>query len=210
MSRKIWTPQEIEFLKANYANTLTSELCKIMNRSERSIYSQAGLLGIKKSEEIRKLFYWTKEKHHGKGLFKKGHVPANKGKKMTKEVYEKSKHTFYKKGHKPKNTLYDGALTIRKDKNGRVYVFIRISEGVWKLLHQVIWEKIKGPIPKGYNVVFKDKNQFNFNLDNLECISNSELLERNTIHRWPIELKKLIRINSKLKKEIYNQLNSQK
>lgn len=32
------------------------------------------------------------------GQFTKGHVPANKGKKMPKEQYEKSNRTMFKKG----------------------------------------------------------------------------------------------------------------
>ena len=32
------------------------------------------------------------------GRFSKNHVPVNKGKKMSPEVYEKVKHTFFKKG----------------------------------------------------------------------------------------------------------------
>lgn len=49
--------------------------------------------------------------------FPKGHVPANKGRKMNAGVYAKVSATMFKKGHMPDNTLYDGAESIRKDKN---------------------------------------------------------------------------------------------
>lgn len=63
--------------------------------------------------------------------FPKGHVPANKGRKMNAGVYAKVSATMFKKGHMPDNTLYDGAESIRKDKNGHRYVYVRISLGKW-------------------------------------------------------------------------------
>jgi hypothetical protein len=51
-------------------------------------------------------------------------------------------------------------------------------------------------------VVFKDGNQLNCIIENLECISNAELMQRNTIHRFPAELKSTIRLVNKLKRNI--------
>ena len=210
MNGKFWTKLQDEYLKANYANVHNKEICEYLNRTYSSIYQRAYYWGLKKSIELKRLTYWKKGENQGKATqFKKGNIPANKGKKMSKDIYERCKATMFKKGNKPHNTLYNGALTMRKDKNNRKHVFIRISEEVWRPLHQVIWEKHNGTIPDNYNIVFKDKNQFNFNIDNLECISNAELMERNTIHQWSKEFEQLIRLNSKLKKEIHNQLNTQ-
>ena len=41
------------------------------------------------------------------------------------------------------------------------------------------YEKEKGKIPKGYNLIFADGNRQNFDLDNLILISNSELFIMN-------------------------------
>jgi hypothetical protein len=116
---------------------------------------------------------------------------------MHEEVKRKVEHTFFSKGHKPHNTLYDGAIVIRDG-----YYYIRISEGKWIELHRYIWEKEHGKQPKGYNVVFKDNNRKNCVLENLELVSNAELMIRNTIHRYPEEIKKTISAITKLKKTI--------
>jgi len=46
-----WKPHEIELLKQQYSDKTIKQLCEIIKRSEKSIYSQAKLLGLKKSYE---------------------------------------------------------------------------------------------------------------------------------------------------------------
>ena len=133
----------------------------------------------------------------------RGHVPANKGKKMPNEIKEKIKHTFFKKGHKPHNAKIDGYISKRLDKrNGRTYLYIRISEGKWEEYHRYVWEKQNGKIPAGMNLIFKDGNTLNCNIDNLELLTNAELMKRNSIHNYPEELQVKIRKLAKLKKTL--------
>jgi hypothetical protein len=114
--------------------------------------------------------------------FKKGHIPCFKGKKLP---YKPG--NLWQKGHKPHNIGIDGEIRWRRNPG---FYFIRISENNWEFLHRFQWEKLNGKIPVGYNVVFKDGNHRNCEVDNLECISNAELALRNTIHRYPEEIKK--------------------
>ena len=58
------------------------------------------------------------------GRFEKGHVPANKGKKMPAAVYEKSKHTMFRKGHQPNNHREVGSERI----NVEGYAEIKVAE----------------------------------------------------------------------------------
>ena len=138
--------------------------------------------------------------------FPKGHTPHNKGRKqneyMSKEAIKKTASTRFYKGHKPHNTKHDGALSVRKDSTGIAYIYIRISKGKWELLHRKIYEQHHGPIPKGYNVVFKDGNQANVDINNLELVSNQELMKRNSYHRYPEELAKLIQASGALQRQI--------
>jgi hypothetical protein len=79
-------------------------------------------------------------------------------------------------------------------KEGVNYVYIRLSDKDQKkhkgknknfiLKHHYLWEKTHGSIPKGYLVIFLDNNRFNFELDNLECVSRNELvlLKMNGFH----------------------------
>jgi hypothetical protein len=48
--RKYWSESEINLLIENYSDNFNSELVKILNRSESSIYNMANNLGLKKSK----------------------------------------------------------------------------------------------------------------------------------------------------------------
>ena len=110
------------------------------------------------------------------GRFEKGNTPYNKGKKMSKELYEKCKPTMFKKGHIPKNHREIGSERITKDG----YIEIKIADpDVWKLKHRLIYEKCYGEIPAGYSVIFGDGDKQNCNIDNLILVSRSELLLMN-------------------------------
>jgi hypothetical protein len=136
--------------------------------------------------------------------FKKGHIPFNTGKKMTPEVYNKVKDTMFKKGGKPVNTMYDGAITVRGKSTGEKYKYIRISDGKWILLHRFVYEDYWGPIPPGYVVRFRNGNSMDIEIDNLILMPRTKNMLMNTIHRFPKELIKLIKKNCKLKKQIIN------
>lgn len=56
------------------------------------------------------------------------------------------------------------------------YKRIKISEKKWVYKHHYIWEQHHGEIPKGYSVIFLDKNKENFNINNLAVVSRKELL----------------------------------
>jgi len=204
---------EIEYIKAHYANERTENIAKHLDRTVKCIYRKADAMQLKKSAE----FLHSPEcgrlyKGHNRRdmhQFKKGQIPHNKGKKMPDAVYEKAKATMFKKGQKPHNTKQDGCLSIRKDKSGVEYVYIRISESVWQPLHRVVWEKENGKIPEKYNLVFKDGNQNHIELSNLELLSNAESLQRNSIARFPKELKSIIYLTRKLERTIKNILNNE-
>lgn len=139
--------------------------------------------------------------------FSKGHIPANTGKKleefMDPETIKKFKANQFKKGNKPQNILHDGAITVRtdhKDRKGRQYKWIRISESNWEMLHKHIWEKENGPVPEGYCLWFIDGNSLNCTLKNLELITRDENLNRNWHDRYPDELKNSVKKLNKLKK----------
>ena len=91
--------------------------------------------------------------------FKRECIPWNKGMKGI----HLSRSSEFKKGNQPQNTKYDFCISVRKDKNKKDYKFIRMSKGNWIPLSHFIWESVHEKIPKGYMIIFKDKNQMNFN-----------------------------------------------
>jgi hypothetical protein len=65
-----------------------------------------------------------------------------------------------------------------------------------------MWQKERGPVPKGFAVSFRDGDKSHLALDNFELISRCELMRRNTIHRFPPELSDAIRLNGALKRRM--------
>ena len=195
-----------------YADEDTKLLAKELGISINQVYRIADKLKLRKSKEY--LDNWQlsgrgKILEHGKAFrFKKGQKSWNKDKSlfdyMPAESYAKLVPTQFKKGGLPPNTMHDGAITLRHDKTGVKYLFIRLSKANWIPYHVKIYQDAYGPIPKNHIIVFRDRNTLNVSLDNLECISRAENMQRNTLHRLSPEIKQTIRILTKLKKTIRN------
>jgi len=107
--------------------------------------------------------------------FKAGHISWNTGKPV-----RINPATEFKKGNQPANTLFDGAITIRKDnRSDTLYKYTRVSPSKWRLLQLVVWETENGPVPDGYMVTFKDGIQLNCEPENLMLISLADNIKRN-------------------------------
>ena len=110
------------------------------------------------------------------GRFEKGLIPANKGQKMSPEIYEKCKGTMFQKGNVPVNHRPVGSERITKDG----YIEVKIAEpNKWRLKHLIIWEEANGPVPPKHCIFFMDNDRTNVTLDNLRVIPRSQLLIMN-------------------------------
>jgi hypothetical protein len=139
--------------------------------------------------------------------FNKGNVPFNAGLKMSDYMDASSianvKQTQFKKGSEPHNTKFDGAVVARTDSgSGRIYKYIRIEKGVWKLLHRHIWQQAHGDIPDGYLIAFKDGDTENTAIENLELVSMTENMYRNSKHDYPDEIIPSLTLNKLLENKI--------
>ena len=205
--RKYWTQSEIQEIKKLYPNNYTKDIAKKFNVDVRKIYYLANAYGLKKSVEFLKMELSRQSERlkiiGKKSWFKSGQVSHNKGKKMPSEIYEKCSKTMFKKGTIPHNTKYDGYERTTVDG----YVEVRIKKGIFKLKHRLIYEQHYGTVPKNMYIIFKDKNKLNFDINNLELISKKEHMQRNSIQRFPKELKEIMFINSKLKRKINEKQN---
>lgn len=207
MAKRFWIKVEDNLMYDKFADTQTRELCKILDRSYSSVSNRANFLGLKKSEAFLKSDLSgriTKLSELGKIYrYKKGNIPANKGKKMSKSQYEKCKKTMFKKGSIPANAYSNGEETTRKNKCGREYILIKVP-GKRKLIfkHRHIWEQVHGKIPKGHIIIFKDGNTMNCVIENLECISKQENMLRNSKHDIPIEIIPTKLLINKINKKI--------
>lgn len=180
-----------EVIKRCYAEMSNKEIAISTGHTYSQIKNFATKHNLKKSEDFAK-------KQRESGYFKPGRESHNKGKKMSPEVYEKLKHTMFKKHSEPHNLKYDGYA--RKDRDG--YTLVRVGKGKFKLKHRLIYEQHYGPILTDQLIVFRNGDKTDLRIENLEAIDKAENMRRNTIHNLPEELKETItllkRINIKI------------
>lgn len=119
------------------------------------------------------------------GGFEEGHTPANKGKQMSPEVYEKVKATMFKKGNLPQTHKPVGTESIRQHKNRKndKYMWVKIAEpDAWKMKHVLVWEKHHGAVPEGKIVIFLDGDHKNCEIDNLALVDRATHARLNQNH----------------------------
>jgi len=203
MSRKMWTKDEIDILSRMYPDHFAKEIAEILGRGVSSIHCMAGKLGLKCTEEkIRRSgLISCNHPHCVAARYNKGHIPDNKGKKMSPEIYAKLQQSMFKVGHRPFNHREIGSERINKDG----YIEIKVAEpSKWRCKHRVIWEQHNGEIPKGFNVQFKNHNPLDCRIENLYLISRAEQLrtENSYIARYPKELQDVIRLKGAINRQI--------
>lgn len=159
-----WTDEQTQFLKENVEGRLSSELAEMINKkfgtnvSVTQVQSKKSNMGFRSGINAQ---------------FKKGHLAHNLGKRMSPEQYEIAKRTMFKKGNRPKNVRPVGSERI----NVYGYVEIKVAEpNVWKLKHKVLYEEHYGVLPRGWKVVFLDGDKTNITIENLEAVTEAEML----------------------------------
>ncbi|MDR2385833.1 MAG: HNH endonuclease [Tannerella sp.] len=209
LSRLRFTPEQVEAIRRDYPGSDSRALAERIGCSLAALYRKANALRLEKSQAFKiEQGKRIASKNHNflKNSFKKGNIPFSKGKKAaeiySREAIEKMRETQFQKGHKPYQTKYDGAITVRTGKWGKKYKVIRLSAGKWEVLSRYLWKQHHGAIPEGYNIVFRDGNPLNCVIENLECIPGKELAERNRITKYPAELQAAIKTKNKINKKI--------
>jgi len=166
-SERTYTDEQIAFLRENVKGRSLKELTEMFNAR----------FGLNKSTDQisnTKNRYGLKSGITG-GQFEKSHEPWNKG---LKGICTGGKETQFKKGQRPLNYRPVGSERITDD-----YVMVKVADPrTWKMKHVVVWEKENGPVPKGYTVIFGDKNRRNFELNNLILVSREQLARLNQNH----------------------------
>jgi len=203
-TRRRWNADSLAILKKKYADTRTQTLADLLERPICSVYNKAFALGLKKSEAFLKSEesgWLTKFNCHvgEKNRFPKGHVPANKGKKMPFNA--NSAATQFKKGNRPQTYQPVGTEVVLEDG----YIKVKIADpNVWDLKHRLVWKNHQGEIPDGGVIRFKDGNKSNCERENLFLIDQAENMLRNSRHNYPAEVIPVVHALSELRKEIKN------
>ena len=193
-----YTDEMKQFILDNYKGRYNQELADLFNQKFNTNITSRTIKSYKANNNLNSGLT---------GKFIKGQTPHNKGKKMPKEVYEKVKHTMFAKGNVPPNHRPVGSERISKDG----YIVVKVAEpNKWRLKQRVVDEEAKGKIPEGCPIIFLDGNKRNFDIDNLRCITRSELLylncnglnNSNEITETGILMARLDRTKNKKKQEL--------
>lgn len=194
-----------EIIRERFPKERTQDLANELGLTYSQVANRAFTMGLKKSQEFKMS---DKSGRHnliegGKDFrFTKGHTPANKGKKMSPELYEKVKHSMFKKGSRPQNWKPDGSIVERVDTTGKVYLYYKIRDSYWIAYHHKVWRDHHGAIPPKHVVTFKDGNSRNCDISNLELMTMCDNAKRNSIQRFPQEIQQVIKLKAKLKRKI--------
>lgn len=197
-----WTAAENNILRQHYATNGMDVLLPLLNRTEKAIYSQAVNLGLKKDATyLATAASGRLQKFSNRGenfRFKKGFKPWNTG---MKGLQIGGTATQFKPGQRPPNANPVGTVTVVNDSNGTPYSWISLANKRM-LYHRYRWQQEIGPIPHGHVLACKTADTANADPANWQLLTRAENMRRNTIHRYPVEVKQAIRNLTKLKKGI--------
>lgn len=209
--RKPFTPEEDASIRTNFPNFPAFLIAHLLERRPDTIYRRAAKLGVKKSPDFWHQWHtplWANFEHKAKvgSQFKKGRVPANKGKRRPGFVVGKMASTQFKNGQKPHTWMPVGSLRV--DPNG--YTLRKLRDDAppgqarfnWRMEHVLLWEEHLGQLPPGHIVVFKNGDRRDIRCDNLACISLRQNLQRNSLYRYPKEIVRAIQLRGALTRSI--------
>lgn len=206
MSRHVWTPEQVAELRRRYPDERAEDIAVDLGLDVGRVYGKAHRLGLEKSAAFQ-ASPASGRTYDGRGAanrFKPGQTSLTKGKKMG--TRGRSGETQFQKGNVTGNAavvvkpigyecMRDGYL-VRKVNNDLPF-YKR-----WRAVHQIEWEAVNGPVPSGHALCFKNGNRLDIRLENLELVTRRELARRNTIHRFPAEVKECMRLVGRIKREV--------
>ena len=219
--RRLWTEQELSLLRQLYPDQAASKVAQTLRRSLSSVYAQAAILGLKKSDAFLqsdlsgRIQRGKQDPRMVSTQFKKGLTPWNKGSHFV--AGGRSHETRFKKGYMSgaaqHNYVPIGSLRVTKDG----YLERKVTDDPnlvparrWVAVHRLVWEAAHGAIPDGHVVVYKPGMKTavleQVTLDRLECISRAELIWRNHPARKCPELARLVQLKGAITRQV-NRIN---
>jgi hypothetical protein len=191
-----WATEEVRALRIAYPWLSNKVIGRYLKRPDYSVQNKAVKLGLKKAPE-----YMAR----APGCFRKGHRSWNTGTHYV--AGGRSAETRFKRGVRQGVAvkLYKPVGTERVCKDG--YLQRKVNDGMplqkrWRAVHLIVWESVHGPLPKGHAVCFKNADKRDFRIENLELVPRAELMARNTYHRYPQPIPKLIQLRGALNRQI--------
>lgn len=209
--RHQWTPAQIAQLRKKFPHMQTAKVAAQLGLSLSTVNNKAYHLHLRKTPEYLASGAACRRNGYEPGSiatrFKKGLTPHNKGLRRPGWGPGRMKQTQFKPGNRSGKAqqIYKPIGSVRISKDG-----IRqrkIHNGLprqsrWKAVHCLLWEHHHGPVPRGHVIVFINHKRHDIRIDNLECVSRSQLMARNSVHNLPAPLPQLIQLRAAIKAQI--------
>jgi hypothetical protein len=214
--RRPWQDWELELIRANYADSSTADLARVLGCSRTAVYQRAAKMGLAKSVEF--IAQTARERTSAPGhpshahRFTKGFVPANKGLQRPGWAAGDMARTQFKKGQlngrAAQLVVPIGSTRVNNDG----YLDRKVSDEPgpqtrrWVAVHRLVWAAAHGTVPHGHAIVFKPGRrttvEADITLDALECISRRELMTRNSYHQYGPEVAQLVQLRGAISRQI--------
>ena len=221
--RHTWQQWQLDMLQQTYADTLTVDLARALGLTVDQVQRKANQMGVRKSIAIIAATAAERSSRpdHGgrRTAFRAGSAPWNKGKPGATGTQPGCRLTQFKSGCRSHTWVPVGSYRVTPD--GTLEQKIADLPGPparrWKPVARLVWEAAHGPLAEGMSVVFKPglrtTDPAELTVDRLECLTRQQLMQRNTVNRYPIEIVRTVQaiaalkrhINWKLKKESKNE-----
>lgn len=187
-----WSTWDDNIIRLLYPDSPIEDIMFVLDRSSSAVYGRAIILGVGRSPEyMEKLQEFTNAaltKAGEKSRFRTGDGKTgwNRGRKqkeyMSAESLERTKRTWFAKGHVPFNYKPVGHERLSKD--GYIEIKVRDADDStdnFEPKHRVVYENHHGPIPEGMIVEFIDGNRMNFSIQNLRLVSRLDNVLNNSL-----------------------------
>lgn len=201
-----WTDDDKEWMREHYADTSCADIAEYFGTTVNAVQNMANRMRLRKSAAYIQKISLSNAKNCEAYRYVKGHVPDNKGKKMSPEVYKKVSAGFFKKGAKAPNVRPVGSERV----NTEGYIEVKVNARKWMLKQRLVWEKYNGVIKPGYCIIFRDGNKQNCDISNLGCITRAELALTYGVQKYGKEIVSMVQLKGILTRYINNNKNQEK
>lgn len=190
---RLFTQEQVEFLRANYGEMSRRQLTAAFNREYGDSKTVSQIIAFVKNHKI----------HSGRtGHFAKGHKPWNEGLAGC-GVCQPNSGNFVK-GNVPANLTPLGTERVNAD--GFIEIKVPVpnpyTDAQTRYMHKHVWvwEQEHGPVPDGHVLRFLDGDRTNCALENLDLFTRAESMEMTRLGfgEAPEEMKPTIMAMAKL------------
>jgi hypothetical protein len=194
MKRGAWTEEERQILDQLYPNTPTQEIARRLGRKITAVYAAAAARGLKKTKDFMREFHAVRlQGPNGAGVasrFKPQQTPWNKG--ISYQPTGRTSENWFSPGNRPHTWVPVGTYRVNADGYLDRKIRENANQGNWERVHRLVWIEHHGPIPPGRIVVFRDGLRTvkleEITIDRLELLTRSQLMARNSVHRFGEEI----------------------